>query len=165
MQKRDSKKTRQIVEAARQLFLAKGYVAVSMDAIAQEVGVTKQTVYRYFPSKEKLFEAVLESLAAVADWNEPGRFQGVQTAKALCDFARSYLKFHMQPDHIAAVRLIISERQKVPELSQIFFKAGQAKTIKKLATFLSERFTNHDDPYGTAKYFLGMLSSVLDEKR
>ena len=79
MQKRVSVKMKQVVEAAGRLFLENGFVAVSMDAVAQEAGVTKQTVYRYYRSKEKLFEAVQKSLAASADWNEPGRFEDPDT--------------------------------------------------------------------------------------
>jgi AcrR family transcriptional regulator len=153
-------KAKQVVEAARRLFLEKGYMAVSMDAIAQEAGVTKQTVYRYFSGKETLFEAILKSLAVEADWKGFECLDNSDTVSAICDFAMRFLRFHMYADHIAAVRLIISEGQKAPELSRVFFKTGQVKIVKKLAAFLAERFMTVDDPYGAAEYFLGMLLSM-----
>jgi TetR/AcrR family transcriptional repressor of mexJK operon len=153
-------KARQVVEAAKRLFLEKGYMTVSMDAIAQEAGVTKQTVYRYFSGKETLFEAILKSLAVEADWKGFGCLNNSDTASALGDFARRFLRFHMNVDHIAAVRLIISEGQKAPEISRVFFKTGQVKTVKKLAAFLAERFKTVDDSYGAAECFLGMLLSI-----
>lgn len=45
----------QIINSARKLFSEKGFKNVSMDEIAKEAGVTKRTVYAYFPSKKNLF--------------------------------------------------------------------------------------------------------------
>jgi AcrR family transcriptional regulator len=57
--------TRQrILDAALDLFGARGVDAVSLDEIAREVGVRKQTVLYWFPSKDELVDAVLETVAA-----------------------------------------------------------------------------------------------------
>jgi AcrR family transcriptional regulator len=50
-----------ILEAARACFRQHGYEDTAMDAIAQECGVSKGTLYLYFPSKERLFEALCAS--------------------------------------------------------------------------------------------------------
>jgi AcrR family transcriptional regulator len=52
----------EIVEAALDLFVEKGFAATKMDEIAKRAGVTKGTVYLYFPSKEDLFRAVVEEM-------------------------------------------------------------------------------------------------------
>ena len=57
--------TRQrILDAALDLFGSRGVDAVSLDEIAREVGVRKQTVLYWFPSKDELVDAVLEAVAA-----------------------------------------------------------------------------------------------------
>ena len=57
--------TRQrILDAALDLFGARGVDAVSLDEIARHVGVRKQTVLYWFPSKDVLVDAVLETVAA-----------------------------------------------------------------------------------------------------
>ena len=57
--------TRQrILDAAIDQFGARGVDAVSLDEIARLVGVRKQTVLYWFPSKDELIDAVLESVAA-----------------------------------------------------------------------------------------------------
>jgi AcrR family transcriptional regulator len=57
--------TRQrILDAAIDLFGARGVDAVSLDEIAREVGVRKQTVLYWFPSKDELVDAVLETVAS-----------------------------------------------------------------------------------------------------
>ena len=56
----ENAKRRQIIAGARALFLAQGFDAASMDAIARKAGVSKGTLYVYFESKEQLFEAIVE---------------------------------------------------------------------------------------------------------
>src|SRR5690349_14271324 len=51
-------KRRQILEGARQVFLARGFDGASMGEIAKVAGVSKGTLYVYFDSKESLFEAL-----------------------------------------------------------------------------------------------------------
>ena len=61
----DDKPTRQrILDAAIDQFGARGVDAVSLDEIARSVGVRKQTVLYWFPSKDALVDAVLETVAA-----------------------------------------------------------------------------------------------------
>lgn len=64
---------REILDAARELFAHKGFEAARMDEVAAAVGVTKPAVYRYFPSKDRLIEALLEEdlatpARAVVQW-------------------------------------------------------------------------------------------------
>ncbi|HEV2634098.1 MAG TPA: helix-turn-helix domain-containing protein [Actinocrinis sp.] len=64
----DARRNRaKVLEAAREVFAAEG-LAVPLDEIARRAGVGAGTVYRHFPTKEALFEAVvvdrLEALAA-----------------------------------------------------------------------------------------------------
>lgn len=51
---------REILDAARDLFARKGFEAARMDEVATAVGLTKPAVYRYFPGKDRLIEALLE---------------------------------------------------------------------------------------------------------
>src|SRR5271155_6265390 len=55
----DSAKRRQIVQGAREIFLARGFDGASMSDVARAAGVSKGTLYVYFDSKEQLFEALI----------------------------------------------------------------------------------------------------------
>lgn len=55
----------QILDAARDLFSRKGFEAARMDEVAAAAGVTKPAVYRYFPGKDRLIEALLEEDLAI----------------------------------------------------------------------------------------------------
>src|SRR5437762_1301306 len=54
----ESEKRRQIIDGARDVFLAQGFDAASMSDIARKAGVSKGTLYVYFDSKEALFQAI-----------------------------------------------------------------------------------------------------------
>lgn len=56
---------REILDAARELFALRGFEATRMDEVAAAVGVTKPAVYRYFPGKDRLIEALMEEDLAV----------------------------------------------------------------------------------------------------
>src|SRR5579863_8488986 len=55
-----SPKRRAILNAATDLFAARGYGAVSMDAIAREADVSKATLYAHFESKDRLFATIVQ---------------------------------------------------------------------------------------------------------
>jgi AcrR family transcriptional regulator len=52
-------KREDVLDTALALFAAHGYHAVGVDRIAQEAGVSKMTLYKYFPTKDALIESVL----------------------------------------------------------------------------------------------------------
>jgi AcrR family transcriptional regulator len=60
----DTPTRQRILDAALDLFGARGVDAVSLDEIARSVGVRKQTLLYWFPSKDDLVDAVLETVAA-----------------------------------------------------------------------------------------------------
>ncbi len=60
---REEKKARtraQLIDAAATVFARRGFVAASLDEVAEEAGLTKGAVYSNFDSKEDLFQAVLD---------------------------------------------------------------------------------------------------------
>ena len=63
---RSDEKHRAIVRAAREVFLGNGYLGTNMDLIASRSGVSKQTVYTHFGSKEALFVEIVGSMTGDA---------------------------------------------------------------------------------------------------
>ncbi|MDE2618787.1 MAG: TetR/AcrR family transcriptional regulator [Sphingomonadales bacterium] len=59
-----SPRVRHLLAAARAAFIAQGYGGVSIDALARDAGVSKETIYRHFADKQALFRAALDDLAA-----------------------------------------------------------------------------------------------------
>ncbi len=59
------KKMSRLLEKAEELFMQYGYSRVSMDQIAGEAGISKMTIYKYFPSKDELFLAVMGRMSSI----------------------------------------------------------------------------------------------------
>ncbi len=70
-QRRKEARPGELLEAALALFVEKGFAATRVDEVAARAGVSKGTLFLYYPSKEELFKAVIhETLAGRFDeWN------------------------------------------------------------------------------------------------
>ncbi len=62
-----SLKRQEIVDRAYRLFYDGGFHATGVDAVMADTGISKRTLYKYFPSKEHLVEAVLAKYAGAVD--------------------------------------------------------------------------------------------------
>lgn len=74
-QRLTDRKRQAIVDAALAEFRAHGFDATSMDKIALAAGVSKRTVYNHFPSKDDLFNHILQEL-----WDSAAALQAVRYA-------------------------------------------------------------------------------------
>ena len=62
-----------ITTTARELYVSHGFSRIKMDDVAEKLGISKKTLYLYFPSKEALFEAAL--LTTLDAWKQ--RYAGI----------------------------------------------------------------------------------------
>ncbi|MGE4554467.1 MAG: TetR/AcrR family transcriptional regulator [Desulfovibrionaceae bacterium] len=149
-----------ILLAAEGVFLSDGYVGASMDRIARQAGVTKQTVYRYFPSKEALFQATLDARREGADsrFLEALDQDGADPREALTRFAVGFLEMHMTEAHLAGIRLLVAEGPKAPEMTRAFYAVGPSRTRERLARFLAERLGAEDPDYAVTMLLSTLLS-------
>jgi len=162
MTKMEAKRERNrsvILRAARDIFQAQGYVGAGMDDIARLAGMTKQTVYRYFESKEALYKASLEVRREDRGSVFLDALELKDTREALTGFAEGFLEVHMSEEHLASVRLLLSEGPTAPEMTRAYYAVGPKRTEARLAEFLRERFGLDDAKYGV-KVLLGALLSL-----
>ena len=64
---RSARKHREIIEAATAVFMKLGYEGTSMEQIAAKAGVSKQTVYKHFADKERLFSDIVLATTGQVD--------------------------------------------------------------------------------------------------
>src|SRR3954453_7158702 len=133
----DGAKHRQILEGARQIFLAHGFYGASMGEIAKAAGVSKGTLYVYFDSKEALFEALIveerRSLAEVLfqlDEDDP------DPRSVLRRLGISFLQMMVRPEHISSIRMVIGAAEKFPRFGQSFYEAGPRQGARRLKAYL-----------------------------
>lgn len=145
-----------ILKVAEAMFLRLGFAATRMDSVAHKSGVTKQTVYRYFPSKESLFAAVMEQVRGSG--SEAYQFGDGELAEELIAYATWCLGFHLNPRAIGLYRLMVMEGEQ-RELHQTFMQTGPQRVLKPLVEFLQRRRPQLEDGEFSARMFNAMLLS------
>jgi TetR/AcrR family transcriptional regulator, mexJK operon transcriptional repressor len=167
-ERRSARKHRAILEAATTVFLDNGYSGTSMDEIAALARVSKQTVYKHFADKERLFvEIVIDTVNEISDpvYDEVLNLADTGDIEAdLCDLARRLLKGVMQPRLLQLRRLVIGEASRFPALGHTFYERGPGRTIAALANTF-ERLAARgvlrlEDPELAAVHFNWLIMSA-----
>ena len=129
-------KAETILAAAERAFLASGFGAVTMDAIARGAGVSKATVYAHFTGKEALFGAVI---APVSERRYDGfsieALEPRDIEASLATIAHRFLDLVLAPEVIALNRIIIGEVTRFPVLARVFWEAGPERMRQQLEAF------------------------------
>jgi AcrR family transcriptional regulator len=165
---RSARKRQAILDAARALFLANGYGGTSMDDVAARAAVSKQTVYKHFADKERLFRAII-----TGDIQETeGLTQSLVDAlpetrdleRDLREFARRHVVEVMQPHLVRMRRILIGEADRFPELAAAWYARGPERAHATFAawfTRLAERGLLHvPDPLLAAEHFNWLILSI-----
>jgi TetR/AcrR family transcriptional repressor of mexJK operon len=165
---RSERKRKAIMEAATTVFLRSGYLGTSMDEIAALAAVSKQTVYKHFADKERLFTAIVLGVAEPAE-------QFVHTATAalqdtadlekdLGDLARRYIASVMRPTVLQLRRLVIAEADRFPDLARGYYQRAPERVLAALASSferLDERgLLRLDDARLAAEHFAFLILSI-----
>jgi TetR/AcrR family transcriptional regulator, mexJK operon transcriptional repressor len=169
---RSARKRRAIIEAATTEFLSHGYLGTTMDEIAALARVSKQTVYKHFADKERLFsEIVTANVDEIANPNTDEVLKLGDTGdleRDLRRFARSQLRAVMDPRLLKLRRLVIGESSRFPQLGRLFYERGPGRTIDALATtfeLLASRgaLELHDPPLAAAHFNWLVMSIPLNQ--
>jgi TetR/AcrR family transcriptional repressor of mexJK operon len=153
-----------VLRAATSSFLARGY-ASSVDEIARRAGVAKQTVYHYFPSKDRLFREVARELAM----SVLVELEGADVRAALLSFALAYRERALGDEGIAAFRTLVPEAPRFRSLAKAMYANTAGEMVGRLAQYLAVAMKDgrlrRDDPELAAEMLLSMLAGVDRVKR
>ena len=119
---KDMAKRHLILEAAKTLFLSKGFASTSMDAVAGLAGVSKLTVYSHFTDKETLFSAAI--LAKCSEQLPELFFElpvGASIETTLLNIGKGFYTLINSEESLNLHRLMMTLGSQDPKLSQIFF--------------------------------------------
>ncbi len=112
----------ELLDAALDLFVEKGYAATRVEEVAARAGVSKGTLFLYFPSKEDLFKAVVrESMAGrFAEWKlELDAFEGNSTELLRHCYAVWWERIG-NTKASGITKLMVSEARNFPTLAQFY---------------------------------------------
>jgi len=112
----------ELLDAALALFVEKGFAATRVEEVAARAGVSKGTLFLYFPSKEELFKAVVRETIAgrFGEWNEElDAFEG-SSAELLRYCMRSWWERIGMTAASGITKLVMSEAGMFPEIAAFY---------------------------------------------
>ncbi len=137
MQIKKGRKYDQVLDGARSVFLREGFEGASVDEIARDAGVSKATLYSYFPDKQHLFLAVLETECAqqaeIDFLMDSGDLSVEDTLHVICKTLMTFILSRFGQDMF---RVCVAEAQRFPELGRTFYDSGPKKWGRKIAQYL-----------------------------
>jgi len=136
----------ELLEAALDLFVEKGFAATRSEEVAIRAGVSKGTLFLYFPSKEELFKAVvMENVARpVAEGiTEAENFEG-SSGELLTWMMLEWWRRYGATKASGISKLMMSEAGNFPELAE-FFRNNVIQPAQSLVRFVLQRGINRGE--------------------
>ncbi|MEX8498133.1 MAG: TetR family transcriptional regulator [Leptothrix ochracea] len=121
-QRRKAERPQELLEAALSLFVEKGYAATRAEEVAHRAGVSKGTLYLYYPSKEELLKAVIRQFIGTeitAGGLEVEQFHGSCTEAMRTLLPPSWLRL-LNSAASGVFKLIMTEVHHIPELADFY---------------------------------------------
>ncbi|WP_136441908.1 TetR/AcrR family transcriptional regulator [Pacificoceanicola onchidii] len=136
---RKGRKFDQVLAGAQEIFLRDGFEGASVDEIAKAAGVSKATLYSYFPDKRLLFLEVTsaqcckqaDEALVTMDFSRPPR-------DVLRDAAERFLGFIYSDMGQRIFRICVGEADRFPELGRQFYQSGPMTMRRALTNYLGQ---------------------------
>ena len=136
---RQGRKYDQVIEGARAVFLRDGFEGASVDDIAREAGVSKATLYSYFPDKRQLFSEMVGVLCRrQAEQANMEIDFGAPPAAVLPLVGRRLMRFILSPTGQRLFRICVAETDRFPELGAEYYRCGPQMVQTRLRDYLLE---------------------------
>ena len=155
-------KVEKILAGARAVFFEHGFGGATTDMVQQAAGVSKSTVYAYFPSKDALFIAVVRAeCRKLIEGVHGERIQARTSRDTLSRVGLRLLETILAPSAMALLRIVIAEAPRFPDLGGTICEAGSAPMHQELADYLAEVSLQGDlrvdEPHKAARHFIAMV--------
>jgi AcrR family transcriptional regulator len=163
---RSDDETRQIIfDAARHAFAANGYAATSTEELARRAGISTKTLYRLFPTKAALFEAMVsDRLERQLSDVQLQSIDQADVEQGLCAALLACAEIALDPEVVALQRIILQESAAFPDLAVTFYRNGIVRTAAALARWLRGQVKRGrialDNVEEAAGMLIGMMASA-----
>jgi AcrR family transcriptional regulator len=126
----------QLIGAALEVFGHRGLANARLEDIAERAGVSKGTIYLYFPNKEELFREMIRRTAVAAiERAEKVVTQGTPTEQVLA-FTKGYWQLVRSPAYSTIYRLVLGELHQFPDLARFYADEAVAPIQKIVAAIV-----------------------------
>lgn len=163
-------RAQKIIDGARAVFVEHGFDGASVDDIAAQAGVSKATLYRYFPDKRQLFRAFVaaecENQARQTFVVDAGE---ASTEAVLRQIAQHFTRFVLSDVAVEMFRVAFADVRRFPEIGRDFYDSGPGLAHKRLAQLLKAGHARGElvvpNPDFAAEQFTELCKAGLHIKR
>ncbi|WP_350431398.1 TetR/AcrR family transcriptional regulator [Shewanella sp. H8] len=135
---RSEQKRAQILESAMELFGEQGFPNTSMDEVAKHAGVSKQTVYSYFGSKDDLFVSAIESKCVVHQLTDDALVDASKPQQVILQFAQQFGEMIVSKEAMTVFKTCVAQADTHPEVSRLFYDAGPKHVLGLVRNYLKK---------------------------
>lgn len=136
---RRGRKYDQVVDGAREIFLKDGFEGASVDDIARAAGVSKATLYSYFPDKRLLFLEVAKTGCCQKAYGAIEEMEADRPpAEVLLAAATNFMRFFLSDFGRAVFRVVIAESERFPELGREYWLNGPGRAHQVLTGYFRQ---------------------------
>ncbi len=128
-----------IAESAGRCFLRYGFAETTLDQIAAESGIVKQTIYNYFETKELLFKATVEYLLVTFSIEFDTAWFQLEVEEFLVKVAQIQLEKLQTKDMTDFLQLAVKESRTFPELQDVYAEYAIEPMVNFISTYLTSR--------------------------
>ncbi|ELY2785176.1 TetR/AcrR family transcriptional regulator [Klebsiella pneumoniae] len=137
---RGAQRVRDLIEAASELFLERGFDAVAVDDVIARVGGSRSTIYSHFGGKEGLFKhAMIDLCTEVTKPLDQMIIADGEPKEALMVLGRQLLISALSPRTLALHRLLVNEGRRFPDVAKAMWDVSYGKAIQILSTWIAEQ--------------------------
>lgn len=167
---RAERKCAQLLDGARSVIHAKGLDGASVDDIARAAGMSKATMYRYYPDKTALFAAVMMRDCGL----QSGAMRCLQASDrplddVLREFAMQHIGFVLSAFAQDSFRTVVAESARFPEVGRAFYESHFDRARQSLAPVLADAAARGvldlADPDRAAHQFFALCQAEVFYKR
>src|SRR2546425_4296453 len=143
-QRRKAARPAEIVTAALDVFVERGFAAARLEEVARRAGVTKGTVYLYFKNKEALFKAVVrETIVPVIAKGEALAQTFTGSARELVErLVREYWRLGGGTAGAGIPKLMMAEAATFPELTRFYYEGVVTRGHRLMASVIERGIKN-----------------------
>lgn len=137
-QRRKEARPAEIVSAALQVFVERGYAATRLEEVARRAGVTKGTVYLYFDSKEALFKAVVREtiVPSIARFEEFAKAHTGPARELFLELITGWWRLIGESQVSGIPKLMLAEAVNFPELARFYYDEVVSRGHRLVASVL-----------------------------
>jgi TetR/AcrR family transcriptional regulator, mexJK operon transcriptional repressor len=166
---RKGRKFDQVLDGARKVFMRDGFEGASVDDIAREAGVSKATLYSYFPDKRLLFTEILRTECRRQTEEAEAEIAVGGTVEQMLTMAGERIaEFLMSDFGRSMVRLVMAEGQRFPEITREFYANGPGLIHDRLVFHFGHMVEvgalRIDDLHLAADQFAQLCKAAIHEK-